>query len=112
MSRTGFAPSGCFQAEFYIALPGQALELIRKERTTGFCNPTHSVLVLGFGECRMDEFFGDLLCNQPVEASRMLVAAYLKHLENEAADSNLFRGWQALVWRLRFRERFFKTVNV
>src|SRR6516225_8569913 len=58
LSRIGFASSGYFQAEFYIALPGQALQLIGKESAPGLRYSPHPILVLGFRECCADEFLG------------------------------------------------------
>jgi hypothetical protein len=105
---------GVADSEVYSLFSCEATELVGKERAARFYNSTHSILILGFRECCADELLGNLLRNQPVEPSRVLIAAHIKHLENEAIDSNLFRGWQALVWRLRFRKRFFKplTFNV
>ena len=90
----------------------EALELIGKERPSRFRDSSRSVLVPGFRECRADQFFGNILRDQPVESSRVPVAAYLQHLDNEAADADLFRSSQTAVCGLAFRLRFFKTVNV
>jgi hypothetical protein len=100
------------RGELYPPLSSEASELIGKVRAARFGDPAHPILVLGFGKCRADEFFGDFLGNQSVEPSRMLVAAYFKHLENQAANADLFCGRQAVVCRLAVRERLFKTVNV
>ena len=86
-------PEDIFEGNLDSTLSGEPLELMGKESATRFCNPTHSILILGFGECCADEFFGNLLGNQPVEPSRMFVPAYFEHLENEAADSNYLFGW-------------------
>jgi hypothetical protein len=69
-------------------------------------------LVLGFGQCRAYEFFWKLLSHKPVEPSRVLIATYLKHLNDEAADTNFIRGRQAVVCWVLISERFFKAVNV
>jgi hypothetical protein len=85
--------------EVYASFSREALELIGKEGASRFCDPTHPILVPGFRKRRVNEFFGNLLSNQPVESSRVLVTAHVKHLEDEAAYSNFLRGWQAVVWR-------------
>jgi hypothetical protein len=81
-----------FQAEFNSTLSCEALKLIGEERAARFRDSSHSVLVPGFRKCRADEFFGDVLGDQPVEPARVPVAAYIEHFENETADSDLLRS--------------------
>jgi hypothetical protein len=58
------------------------LPQISEESATRFCDPAHPVLILGFGKCCSNQFFGDFLCNEPIETSRMLVLAYFERLDN------------------------------
>src|SRR5580658_1783897 len=80
------------EVKFQPPFSREALELIGKERPSRFRDPSHPVLVLGFGQCRADEFLGHILSDQPVESSGVLVAAYLQHLDDEAGDADLLRG--------------------
>jgi hypothetical protein len=80
------------EVKFYPPFSREALELIGKERTARFGDPAHLILVLGFGECCPNQFFGDVLSDQPVEPSRVPVAAYIEHFENETTDSYLLRS--------------------